>query len=150
MARSHKYRQCGMTLIEVMVATLILSSGLLGAAAVQISALKHTDSALMTSQASFIAYSMLDRVRANKQADYRYSSAGGAVSSGVVNQDLNDFKRNILEFGGETATGMIAATDREVSITLEWSDARRASHIGSRQTLTLTSQIAIDTLAAAL
>ena len=150
MARSYKYRQRGMTLIEVMVATLILSSGLLGAAAVQLSALKHTDSALMTSQASFIAYSMLDRVRANEQADYRYSSAGGAVPSGVVNQDLNDFKCNILEFGGETATGMIAATDREVSITLEWSDARRASLTGARQTITLASQISADTLAAAL
>ena len=149
MAISHKYRQCAMTLIEVMVATLILSSGLLGAAAVQLSALKHTDSALMTSQASFIAYGMLDRVRANEQADYRYSSSDGAVPSGALNQDLNDFKRAIFEFGGESATGMIAVTDQEVSITLEWSDARRASQIGARQTITLTSQIAADALATA-
>lgn len=150
MARSHKYRQSGMTLIEVMVATLILSSGLLGAAAVQISALKHTDSALMTSQASFIAFGMLDRVRANEQADYRYSTSGEVVPSGVVNQDLNDFKRNILEFGGESATGMITANDREVSITLEWSDTRRASQTSALQAFTLTSQISADTLAAAL
>ena len=150
MARSHKYPQCGMTLIEVMVSTLILSSGVLGAAAVQLSALKHTDSALMTSQASFIAYSMLDRVRANDQADYSYSSAGGAAPRGAVNQDLNDFKRNILEFGGESAIGMIAATDSGVTVTLEWSEARTSSQIGARQTITLTSQISADALAAAL
>lgn len=149
MARSHKYRQCGMTLIEVMVATLILSSGLLGAAAVQLSALKHTDSALMTSQASFIAYGMLDRVRANEQADYRYSSSASAVPSSALGQDLNDFKRHILEFGGESATGRITITDREVSITLEWSEARAVSQIGARQTITLTSQISAETLAAA-
>ena len=52
-------------MIEVLVATVILAGGLLGAAAVQLNALKHTDSALMTTQASFIAYDMLDRIRAN-------------------------------------------------------------------------------------
>jgi type IV pilus assembly protein PilV len=41
--------QRGMTLIEVLVALLILTVGLLGAAAVQLNALKYTDSSRMRS-----------------------------------------------------------------------------------------------------
>ena len=52
-----------MTLIEVLVAVLILGVGLLGAAMIQLNALKYTDSSRMTSQASFIAYDLLDRIR---------------------------------------------------------------------------------------
>ena len=61
--------QEGMTLIEVLVALLILTVGILGAAAVQLNSLKYTDSSRMTSQASFIAYDMMDRIRANSGAD---------------------------------------------------------------------------------
>ncbi len=43
------HRQSGMTLIEVLVSLLILAIGLLGAAAIQLTALKYKDSAAMTS-----------------------------------------------------------------------------------------------------
>ena len=125
-------------MIEVLVATVILASGLLGAAAVQLNALKHTDSALMTTQASFIAYDMLDRIRANPAADYAGQSAGAGLHS-VLGQDLSDFKRNVRQFGGASAKGSIAINEREVAITLEWDD-RRAGE--SLQIFTLTSQIA--------
>jgi Tfp pilus assembly protein PilV len=36
----------------------------------QLNALKYTDGSRMTSQASFIAYDMMDRIRANAAADY--------------------------------------------------------------------------------
>lgn len=75
MFRSEKNRQTGMTLIEALVATLILSGGLLGGAVAQLNALKHTDSAMMSTQANFIAYDMLDRIRANAGADYSFSGA---------------------------------------------------------------------------
>ena len=45
---------------------------------------------------------------------------------------------------------MIAAADSGVTVTLEWSEARTSSQIGARQTITLTSQISADALAAAL
>lgn len=148
MVRPDKTLQIGMTLIEVLVATSILSGGLLGAAAVQLNALKHTDSALMTTQASFIAYDMLDRVRANSNADYSYSTpirSGGAVGvSGVLGQDLSDFSRNIHQFGGERAKGAIDVRGPQVSVTLEWDDSRASHQPGSLQTLILTSLTAAD------
>jgi len=125
-------------LIEVLVATVILAGGLLGAAAVQLNALKHTDSALMTTQASFIAYDMLDRIRANPAADYAGQSAGAGLH-GVLGQDLSDFKRNVRQFGGASAKGSIAINEREGASTLDWDDRRPGE---SLQTFTLTSQIA--------
>ena len=91
----------------------------------------------MTTQASFIAYDMLDRIRANPVADYAGQSAGAGLHS-VLGQDLSDFKRNVRQFGGASAKGSIAINEREVAITLEWDD-RRAGE--SLQTFTLTSQI---------
>ena len=62
-------QQIGMSLIEVLVSLLILGVGLLGAGLIQLNALKYTDSSRMISQASFVAYDMLDRIRANAAAD---------------------------------------------------------------------------------
>ena len=98
-----------MTLIEVLVALLILAVGLLGAAAIQLNALKYTDSARMISQASFIAYDMLDRIRANAAADYAWGRAerapASSASASVRDLDLHEFEANILGFAGPSAKG---------------------------------------------
>lgn len=64
MPRLDKSRQRGMSLIEVLIALLILFISLLGSAGMQLSALKHTASALITTQDSFIVYSRQEQVRA--------------------------------------------------------------------------------------
>ena len=142
MRAGSKNAQEGMTLIEVLVALLILTVGLLGAAAVQLNALKYTDSSRISSQASFVAYDMLDRIRANPLADYSAPSGVGAMS-GIAQQDLDDFRRNILDFGGPTATGSIAMNGPHVTINLKWDDAR-ASHPGTAplRSFVLTSRVA--------
>ena len=60
--------QSGFTLLEVMIAVLILGIGLLGLAHLQITSLKHNQSAEFRSQASVLAADMLDRMRANRFA----------------------------------------------------------------------------------
>jgi len=57
--------QFGVSLIESMVALLVISIGLLGIAALQISAMKQNSSAYWHSQSVWIAYDMADRIRAN-------------------------------------------------------------------------------------
>ncbi|NMY76125.1 type IV pilus modification protein PilV [Pseudomonas sp. WS 5071] len=143
-SRGCKQQQAGMTLIEVLVAALILGLGLLGAASAQINALKYTDSARMSTQASFIAYDMLDRMRANATGDYRFSGVDVATSSvaGIVGQDLSDFKRNIRAFGGENARGVISVSDRQVSINIYWDDSRAEKKDAAFQSFTLTGYLA--------
>jgi len=139
--------QAGMALIEVLVAVLILGVGLLGAAAVQLNALRYTDSALMTSQASFIAYDMLDRIRANSAADYTVAAPDTGNFSVVRDQDLYDFKRNIESFGGPSAEGHISLKQGVFTISITWDDSR-AAHAsdqpeGSRS-FVLSSRVAVE------
>lgn len=58
--------QHGLSLVEVLVALLVLSIGLLGIAALQLTGLRENTSALRHSQATWIAYEMADRMRANR------------------------------------------------------------------------------------
>lgn len=138
-------RQIGMTLIEVLVAVLILAMGLLGAAVIQLNALKYTDSSRMTSQASFIAYDMLDRIRANSAVDYSWGRAERApvssASTSVRDLDLHDFEANILGFAGATAKGSVSVSAGEVTVSISWDDSRGANRPGARETFTLTSRI---------
>jgi type IV pilus assembly protein PilV len=137
-----------MTLIEVLVSVLILAVGLLGAALIQLKALKYTDSSRMTSQASFIAYDMLDRIRANSGADYSWgrleSAPANTVMASVRDQDLHDFEANILGFAGESAKGSVSINQREVTVSISWDDSRGTNASSARETFTLTSRVAVD------
>lgn len=57
--------QRGFTLIEVLVAGLILAIGLVGVAGLQAFSLKNNQSAFMRSQATALAYDLADRMRSN-------------------------------------------------------------------------------------
>lgn len=144
-------RQQGTTLIEVLVALLVLAIGLLGAAALQLNALKYTDSSRLSSQASFIAYDMMDRIRANPDADYSLTSLAAVTSGPNLNvprtQDLYDFKTSIQTLDPVTGDGTITVDPtykRLVTITVTWSDARAANPATPSQTFTVKSRVAID------
>ena len=144
MRAGSKAVQQGMTLIEVLVALLILTVGLLGAAAVQLNALKYTDSSRMTSQASFIAYDMMDRIRANSGAKYTITPPTSANPGNARDQDLYDFTTSIVNFGGPTATGSITLNQRVYTITITWSDARAANTASAQRSFVLSSRAAVD------
>lgn len=136
--------QRGMSLIEVLVALLILGVGLLGAAAVQLKALKYTDSARMASQASFVAYDMLDRIRANAGADYSVPTPAAGNLEQARDQDLYDFASNIASFGGPTATGSISVNQRLYTITVTWDDTRAGGADEAQRSFVLSSRVAVD------
>lgn len=59
--------QAGFSLLEVLVAIVILSLGILGLAGLQSAALKNAHSAMLRAQAAQYAYDMADRMRANRR-----------------------------------------------------------------------------------
>src|SRR5690606_35939345 len=67
-ARAAARCQDGFSLIEVLVALLVLSVGLLGLAMLQIEGLKHNTDAYYRTQATVLAYDIMDRMRANSDA----------------------------------------------------------------------------------
>lgn len=58
-------RRSGFTLLEVLIALLIFSLGLLGMAGLTVLSVKTNHSAYLRTQASFVAEAMSDRMRAN-------------------------------------------------------------------------------------
>ena len=59
-------RNNGFTLLEILVALLVLSIGLLGLAGLQTFSLRNNHSAFLRSQAVVLAYDALDRLRSNR------------------------------------------------------------------------------------
>ncbi|WP_438971692.1 type IV pilus modification protein PilV, partial [Methylophaga sp.] len=94
-----KYEQ-GFTLLEVMIAVLVLAIGLLGMAHLHISSMKVNQSAEFRSHATSLAADMFDKMRANQQAAqngsyaHALATAPPASPSSVAENDLvNWFNR---------------------------------------------------------
>lgn len=68
-------RQTGMSLVEVMVALLVLGVGVMGYAALQLRSVKLSEDTYARSQAMSIAQDAIERIRANRNAFESYKSA---------------------------------------------------------------------------
>lgn len=66
----HHTNQCGLSLIEVLIAVAVLAIGLLGLSFLQAMGLRNNTSAEHRTQAIYLAYDILDRIRANQTANY--------------------------------------------------------------------------------
>jgi type IV pilus assembly protein PilV len=73
-ARPSRALQAGLSLLEILIATVVLSAGLLGLAGMQIAALKTTHNSYQVQQATWLLHDLLERMRANRQGvvDGRY------------------------------------------------------------------------------
>ncbi len=75
-------KNSGFTLIEVLIATLVLAVGLLGLAGLQAVSIKNNLSAYNRSQATQLAYDMADRMRANKNESVD-PTTGNVIAAGT-------------------------------------------------------------------
>ncbi len=67
-------KNAGFTLIEVLIAMLVLAVGLLGLAGLQATSLRNNQSAYNRSQATQLAYDLADRMRANFYGKAAYTA----------------------------------------------------------------------------
>lgn len=116
----------GFTLIEALVALLALSIGLLGVAGLQITGLRANVSSAWRSQATYLSYDIIDRMRANRgQLDlYDGVTLGAAPAMGGLPQaDIEAWKANLAATlpGGD---GTVDVDGRDVVVTVQWDDSR--------------------------
>lgn len=136
----------GFTLIEVLVAVLILGLGLLGLASLQAAGLSNNQSAYNRSQAAQIAYDITDRMRTNRSATGSYittfmapqtatcrtgsqpcadcSSAANMCSPAQLAQkDLYDWN-SALATTLPNGVGNISRAGNICSVTVSWTENR--------------------------
>ena len=122
------HRMQGFTLLEVLVAVVVLSIGLLGLAGLMASSLRNSHSAYQRTQATWLAYDALDRMRANRQValagGYNLALGGTPGGSGMAATDLSQWTTalgNTLPAG----QGSIAvAAGGAVTVVVQWDDTR--------------------------
>jgi type IV pilus assembly protein PilV len=103
-------RQSGFTLVEILIALLVLSIGLLGLAGLQTAGLRANHSANLRTQATLLAYDMTDRMRANREGyedgDYndptatQHSGCGtvtGCTPAQMAEQDRYEWDERVAE-----------------------------------------------------
>jgi type IV pilus assembly protein PilV len=130
----------GMTLIEVLVTLVIISVGLLGIAALQLTTVRNNYDAFVRAQAAVLASDMLDRMRANRRQAGTYVAAIGAAPAtptGPAGVDIAQWRAS-LNAQLPNGVGGIAfdAPSAVVTITIEWGER---SQVVADRTLRFTT-----------
>jgi type IV pilus assembly protein PilV len=129
------YPQCrGLTLVEIMVALLILSIGILGLASMQTASLRFNAGAYQRTQATVLASDMADRMRANRQAamnneyiiaveDPAPACAAPNPVGTVAQQDISAW-RSALACRLPQSSGSITRNGNEFTLTIVWDESQ--------------------------
>lgn len=126
----------GFTLLEVLVAMVVLSVGLLGLSGLQTTGLRNNHGAFLRSQATLVAHDVIDRMRANRDSaiagnyDIDYASDPVSVNCTsncpalqVAQMDVKGWRDYVARLpGGESELDVDADGIAEVKV--RWSDAR--------------------------
>ena len=146
----------GFTMVEALVALVVLAVGMLGIAGLYVTTLRSGSSAIFRMQAVNLATDMADRIRANRNAGLFYNDApagNNCFGTGATDCTPEQMAQNdlllwntqlaqILPSGTGTVVVAGASAPFSYTITVTWfeqgSDANTA---GTAQTYTLRMQI---------
>lgn len=153
-----KREQQGSSLLEVLIALVILAAGLFGLAALQVYSLKNINNAQFHTLATDYAYDMAERMRSNRDGleNGGYDSITATVSdpncspctsTQIAQQDgfnWNQIIQSSVDLGGlPSGQGTVTKVGSVYNITVSWKEQQRSNTGGSvgDTSFTLTVQI---------
>lgn len=152
-------RQQGTTLIEALVAVVVLSIGLLGMAGLQANALKLNQTSMQRSQATILAYSILDQMRSDtaaaKAGDYDLAFDGEPTEGSALEAWRDEVDRSLGASAGGAVCRIAAPDDTDCAdaasdvfrISVQWTEAEIENSdgttplAGGTQTLTVVGRL---------
>ena len=146
--------QSGMTLIEVLVSVVVVSVGLLGIAALQVTTLQNTHNSMLRTQASALADDILDRMRSNRTAalngDYNrvIGDAAPSATATRADNDMQEWYASLKTLLPNTQAGSadgeinIDAANRTATIKIQWGETvsiKGSVNLGTDNALTFVT-----------
>lgn len=130
------HRQAGFSIVEVMVALVVLAVGMLGIASLYVTTLRSSGSAISRMQAVNLASDLADRIRANRFAGDAYQKTEAKTDCFTKNctqeamaaNDMYLWQKQIDDLLGEDANGMVvynagaANQPDSYTITVRWKE----------------------------
>ena len=130
--RARRRGGAGFSLIEVLVAVLVVAVGVLGVAGLQLVTLRVSTGSVMRTQANQLAYNIIDRMRANPAANYTIGMGDDAPAivrdcealtcnpTQMVAFDTSGWLNDVAALPSGDAS--IAVAGGIVTVTLQWDD----------------------------
>lgn len=128
MSNNPRYDQRGATLLEVLVAILVLSFGLLGLGALQANALKNNQSSFQRTQAVMLSYFIIDSIRIDRVNVTNYTMGKTCTpptsASGLAKTTQKLWLETVQKNLGASACGEVNCTSGVCAVKIYWDDAR--------------------------
>ncbi|MET0580794.1 MAG: type IV pilus modification protein PilV [Pseudoxanthomonas sp.] len=145
----------GFTLIEVMIAVLVLGIGLLGFALLQTMSVRFAQSANQRTQATNLAYDLLDQMRSNRllAAQYTLASFGsGATGTNCtrtvgdvgINASISVWQCQVRKALGDGSSAVVTYNAGVARVTLTWGDQRWENDPARRTGVNETGTLAME------
>jgi len=135
--------QSGFGLLEVLVAVVILSIGLLGLAGLQLRTLRNNESSLERGMAVVETHSIVEAMRADRTNAINGTfniaiTADPPTGTTFAATAVAAWRANLTSLLGSGASGAVACNGTDCTITVQWDDSRGT---GGSSTFSVQTQV---------
>jgi len=144
----------GFSMIEVLITIIVLAFGLLGFALLQTMNVRFVQSSNYRTQATNLAYDLLDQMRANRYQSAWYTGASftsGSVTRAAcsrdtgtvtITQNITRWQCQVVQALGEGASANVQNNNGRIRVDIAWGDQRwDKTNPDARTTFTAESQL---------
>lgn len=138
--RPFRHQQSGVSLLEVLIAVVVLSLGILGLAGLQMSALRNNQSSMERSMAVIESYSIVDAMRVDRDnaidGAFDITLDDDPEEGTFAGNELVKWRARLILLLGPAALGSVDCDGANCTVIVQWNDSRGTSGADQQQITT--------------